>query len=78
MESIWVSTEIQRTEIPNAAARLNMILIRTSRKRHGGGIAPLCDFSDISTKMAHPGLVLMPESDLEHLERIQERSSKLS
>lgn len=67
-----------RTEAPTAAARLNMILNCTSREYHGGGIAPACDLSDIITKMAHSGLVLILESDTENLERTQERTRKLS
>lgn len=75
-QQLWkglrASTETQRTETPTVAARPNMILICRSRKYHGGGITPACDFSDIITKMSHSGLVLMLESDPEILEKTQE------
>lgn len=77
-QGLWREAETERTETPTAAARLNMILIRTSREYHRGGVTPACDFSDITTKMAHSGLGLMLGSDTENLDRTQERTRKLS
>lgn len=48
------------------------------REYHRGGVIPACDFSDIITKMAHSGLVLMFGSDTENLDGTQERTRKLS